>query len=156
MKNKISFVPKGYNIITPYLIVNNATKAIVFYKNIFGAEEIMKMVNEGKVRHAELKIGDSKIMLADEYPELEAHSPSTYGGSPISLHVYVADVEATAKKAVAAGAKLKRPVEKMFYGDVTGTIEDPFGHTWFISTHVEDVTMDELKKRASDLAKKTH
>jgi len=155
MKNKVKGIPEGYHSITPYLIVKNAKKAIEFYQKAFGATEIMCMEAPGnKIGHAELKIGDSKIMLADEYPEMGALSPQTIGGSPISIHLYVEDVDAVAKKAVEAGGKLVRPVTDMFYGDRSGGLEDPFGHKWYISTHVEDVTMDEINRRAKEMYQK--
>lgn len=150
MKNNVKPIPEGYNSITPYLIVGNAAQAIEFYKQAFDAIEVMRMGKPGdKIGHAELKIGDSKIMLADEYPEMDAKSPKAYGGSPVGIHLYVADVDATVKKALTAGAKLTKPVETMFFGDRSGAIEDPYGHKWYISTHVEDVSLDEIKARAA-------
>lgn len=148
---KVLPIPKGYHSVTPYLIVNNAAKAIDFYKKVFGAKEIARMEHSGKVGHAELKIGDAKIMLADEYPEMGARSPVAYGGSPISIYLYVKDVDAVVKLAVRSGAKLTRPVDNMFYGDRSGGITDPFGHIWYVATHVEDVSMAEIKKRAAAL-----
>ncbi len=149
---KVSFIPKGYHCITPYLIVDNATKAIAFYKKIFGAKEIMRMDRpDGKIGHAELKIGDAKIMLADECPEMKAHSPKGPHSGGISIHTYVKDVDATIKKAVTAGAKLTRKAEDMFYGDRSGSLRDPYGHHWFVSTHIEDVSKMQLKKRAAEL-----
>jgi len=150
-KIKVSFIPKGYNSVTPYLIINQAAKAIEFYKKAFGAKEIMRMEKpDGKIGHAELKIGDSKIMLADECPEMGAHSPRATG-TPVGLHLYVKDVDAVVKKAVASKAKLTRAVENMFYGDRSGALEDPFGHHWYISTHIEDVSKAAMKKRAAQL-----
>lgn len=147
-KKKVLPIPRGYNTVTPYLIVSGAVDAIAFYKKVFGAKNVMCMdKNSGKVSHAELQIGDTKIMLADEYPEMGARAPESYGGSPISIHLYVKDVDSVVKKAVAAGAKLLRPVQDMFYGDRSGGIEDPFGHVWYVATHVEDVTPKEIKKR---------
>jgi len=143
-------VPAGYHTATPYMIVNGAAKAIEFYKNAFGATELMRIAQpNGKIGHAEIKIGDSPIMLADEYPEMGARSPQSLGGSPVSIMLYVDKVDAVVKKAVAAGAKVVRPVEDKFYGDRSGTLEDPFGHQWHISTHQEDVTPEEMKKRAA-------
>ncbi len=143
-------VPEGYHSLTPYLILNNAGAAIAFYQAALGASEVMRMADpSGKIRHAEITIGDSRIMLADEHPELQALSPKTIGGSPISLHLYVADVDAAVERAVAAGAKLIRPVADQFYGDRVGGIEDPFGYRWFIATHKEDLTMDEIRRRAA-------
>ena len=150
----VSYKPEGYNNVMPYLIVNGAAKAIDFYKKIFGAKEIMRMADaEGKVGHAELQIGDSRICLADEYPQMGARSPQTIGGSPVSLFAYVPEVDATVKQAVAAGAKLTREVADQFYGDRMGGIEDPFGHTWYIATHKEDVSPEELKRRSEAMAK---
>ena len=143
-------IPQGYHSVTPYLILNSASDAIAFYKKALGADEVMRMEDPGgKVHHAEIKIGDSRIMLADEHPELQALSPKTIGGSPVSIHLYVADVDAAVERAVAAGAKLVRPVADQFYGDRVGGIEDPFGYRWFIATRKEDLTMDEIRRRAT-------
>ncbi|ACJ19906.1 Dot/Icm type IV secretion system effector PhnB [Coxiella burnetii] len=155
MSKKPTAIPPGYHSITPYLFVNEATKAIEYYKKAFGAEEEMRMeMPGGKIGHAELKIGDSKIMLADEFPEMGARSPRTYGGSPVTIHFYVEDVDKTAQQAVNAGGKLKGKVENQFYGDRSGTLEDPFGHTWNISTHIEDLSDEEIRKRAAELFSK--
>jgi PhnB protein len=146
-------IPDGYGSVTPYIIVAGAAKAIEFYKSVFGATERMRLGGpDGKIGHAELEIGDSLIMLADEHPEMGALAPPTVGGTPVGLHVYVADVDAVAAKAVAAGATLKRPVENQFYGDRLGSLIDPFGHLWHISTHVEDVSPDEIARRAAAMA----
>ena len=143
-------IPQGYHSVTPYLILNSASDAIAFYKKALGADEVMRMEDPGgKVHHAEIKIGDSRIMLADEHPELQALSPKTVGGSPVSIHLYVADVDAAVERAVAAGAKLVRPVADQFYGDRVGGIEDPFGYRWFFATRKEDLTMDEIRRRAA-------
>ena len=153
-KGKVKAMPDGYHNITPYLVVDGGAKALDFYKRVFGATERMRMPGPGgKVGHAELTVGDSMIMLADEHPEMGARGPRAFGGVAVSLHVYVPDVDATVKAAVAAGAKLLRPVENKFYGDRSGTIEDPFGHHWHVSTHVEDVPPDEMARRAASLAK---
>ena len=153
-KGKVKPVPEGYHSVTPYLIIDGAAKALDFYTRVFGATERMRMPGAGgKVGHAEIGLGDSVIMLADEHPEMGARGPGALGGSPVSLVLYVDDVDATVKAAVAAGAKLLRPVENQFYGDRSGTIEDPFGHRWHVSTHVEDVPPDELQRRAAALAK---
>ncbi|MFK3616149.1 Dot/Icm type IV secretion system effector PhnB [Coxiella burnetii] len=155
MSKKPTAIPPGDHSITPYLFVNEATKAIEYYKKAFGAEEEMRMeMPGGKIGHAELKIGDSKIMLADEFPEMGARSPRTYGGSPVTIHFYVEDVDKTAQQAVNAGGKLKGKVENQFYGDRSGTLEDPFGHTWNISTHIEDLSDEEIRKRAAELFSK--
>ncbi len=150
----VNYKPQGYNNVMPYLIVNGAAKAIEFYKKVFGAKEIMRMADhEGRVGHAELQIGDSRICLADEYPQMGARSPHTIGGSPVNLFTYVTDVDATVKQALAAGAQLKREVADQFYGDRVGGVEDPFGHTWYIATHKEDVPPEELKRRSEEMAK---
>ena len=149
-KGKAKPVPDGYHTATPYLIVDGAAKALDFYQRVFGATERMRMPGPGgKVGHAEISIGDSVIMLADEHPEIGARGPRAYGGAAVSLHLYVPDVDAMVKKAVAAGATLLRPVEDKFYGDRMGTIEDPFGHHWHVSTHQEDVPPDEMARRAA-------
>jgi PhnB protein len=146
-------VPDGYPSLTPYLIVGDAAGAIAFYQQVFGAKLRMKLDGpDGKIGHAELEIGNSLIMLADEHPEMGALSPKTVGGTPVGLHVYLEDVDAVAAKAVAAGAMLKRPVENQFYGDRLGSIVDPFGHLWHISTHVEDVSPEEIGRRAAAMA----
>jgi PhnB protein len=147
----IKAIPEGYHSITPYLIVSNAAKAIEFYKQAFNAKEIMRLNMGNKVGHAELQIGDSKIMLADEHPEMDARSPTTIGGSPISLHLYVQDVDATVKQAVSAGGKLVRPVDNKFYGDRSGEVQDPFGHRWYVATHIEDVAPEEIDRRVKEM-----
>lgn len=153
-KGKVNPVPEGYHTATPYLIVDGAAKALDFYQRVFGATERMRMPGPGgKVGHAEISIGDSVIMLADEHPEMGARGPRAYGGAAVSLHLYVPDVDAVVSKAVAAGATLLRPVEDKFYGDRMGTIEDPFGHHWNVSTHQEDVPPDEMARRAAALSK---
>ena len=150
MSDRVKPIPEGYHSVTPYLIVDGAARAIEFYKQAFGAVETFRMeAPGGRVGHAEVKIGDSHVMLADEHPEIGARGPRALGGSPVSLTLYVEDVDATVARAVEAGAKLKRPVADQFYGDRTGGVEDPFGHVWFVATHVEDVPYEELKKRAA-------
>ncbi len=142
-------IPDGYHSVTPYLIVKGAASAIDFYKKAWGATEQMRMVGpDGRVGHAELRIGDSVIMLADEHPEMGARGPQTIGGSPVSILLYVEDVDARASQAVAAGAKILRPVQDQFYGDRSGTFEDPFGHLWHVATHKEDLSPEEMRKRA--------
>src|SRR5690606_34489781 len=131
MASSVRGIPEGYHSLTPYLAVDDGARAIAFYQEAFGASEVMRMARpNGKVGHAELQIGDSRIMLADEYPDMGFRSPKTYGGSPVGLHLYVEDVDAVARRAVAAGAKELRPVKDQFYGDRTGSFEDPFGHVW--------------------------
>jgi PhnB protein len=148
--SKAKPIPKGYHTATPYLIVKDAAKAIEFYKKAFGAAEMMRMTQpDGRVGHAEIKIGDSPIMLADEFPEMGARSPQSLGGSPVSILLYVQDVDALTNQAITAGAKVVRPVKDQFYGDRSGSLEDPFGHQWHIATHVEDVPPEEMKKRAA-------
>ena len=143
-------IPEGYHSVTPYLIVDNAAQALEFYKKALGAVELMRMpAPDGRIGHAEIKIGDSPVMLADEFPGMGARSARTLGGSPISLMVYVEDVDARVAQAVAAGAKLVRPVANQFYGDRTGGIDDPFGYHWYLATHIEDVPPDELSRRAA-------
>ena len=150
----IKLVPDGYRSVTPYLIVADAASAITFYQNVFGAKLRMRLDGpNGKIGHAELEIGDSLIMLADEHPAMGAVAPPTVGGTPVGIHLYLDDVDAVAAKAAAAGATLKRPVENQFYGDRLGTIVDPFGHLWHISTHVEDVSPEEIGRRAAAMAK---
>jgi len=151
-KAKVAATPKGYNTVTPYLIIDNAAKAIEFYKQVFGAKEVMRMQKpDGKIGHAELKIGDAKIMLADEYLECDARAPKAFGGSPVSIHLYMKSVDSVVDRAVSAGAKLTRPVENMFYGDRSGMLEDPYGHKWCVSTHIENVSPAQMKKRAAEL-----
>ena len=153
MAGKVKPIPEGYGSVTPYLIVQDAANAIDYYKKVFGATERMRMPGpDGKIAHAEIQIGGSYIMLADENPEMGARSPKTVGGSPISLLVYVENVDRTVEKAVAAGAKVKSKVENKFYGDRMGGIEDPFGHQWYVATHVEDVSPEEMQRRMEAMA----
>ena len=150
MINTVKPIPEGYHTATPYLIVNAAADAIEFYKKAFGAKEIMRMTQpDGKIGHAEIKIGDSRVMLADEFPQMGARSPQSLGGSPVSILLYVEDVDAMFTQAVAAGATVQRPVADQFYGDRTGGVTDPFGHVWYIATHKEDVSSEEMKKRVA-------
>lgn len=149
--SKVSYIPKGYNSITPYLVIKGAGQAIDYYKKVFGATEVFRMDQpDGKVGHAELKIGDSLIMVADENPQMgEGHSSAaTIGASPISLYLYIPDVDHVFQRAVAEGAKAIKPVENQFYGDRTGFLRDPFGHFWGLATHVEDVSPAEMEQRA--------
>ena len=143
-------IPEGHNAVSPYLIVDGAVRALEFYKRAFGATEKFRMATPGgKIGHAEITIGDTVIMLADEHPDHNAHGPRHYHGSPVSLHLYVEDADKIAQQAVAAGATLTEPVADMFYGDRRGAIEDPFGYTWHVATHVEDLTPDEIDRRAA-------
>jgi len=142
-------IPDGYHTATPYLIIGGAGDAIEFYKKAFGATELFRFPTpDGKVGHAEIKIGDSPIMLADEFPEMGYKGPQTLGGSPVSIMIYVEDVDTIFNQAVAAGAAIKEAVSDKFYGDRLGTVTDPFGHVWHISTHKEDVSIEEMQKRA--------
>ncbi len=146
-------IPDGYPRVTPYLIVDGAAAAIDFYKSVLGATERMRMAGpDGKLGHAELAIGDSVIMLADEHPEMNAWGPKTVGGTPVFLHVYVEDADRVFECAVEAGAEALQPVEDKFYGDRSGGFEDPFGHHWNVATHVEDIPPDEMSKRAAEAA----
>lgn len=139
-------VPAGYHSVTPYLVVKGAADAIAFYQKAFGATELLRMpLPGGKIAHAEVKIGDSPVMLADETDEF--HAPQPGAGSPVSLMVYVADVDRVFAQAIAAGAKELRPLADQFYGDRLGTLMDPFGHVWSLATHVEDVAPDEIERR---------
>ncbi len=143
-------IPDEYPRVSPYLIADGAAAAIDFYKLVFGATERMRMPGpDGRLGHAELQIGESVIMLADEHPEMGIHGPRTIGGSPVTLHVYVEDADAAFERAVNAGATSLRPMENQFYGDRSGQFEDPFGHRWNVATHVEDVPTDEMEKRAA-------
>jgi PhnB protein len=153
MAGKVKPIPEGYATITPYLIVKGAANAIDFYKKVFGATERMRMPGpDGKIGHAELQIGGSNVMLADESTEMNTRSPKAVGGSPVGLVLYVENVDKTVEKAVGAGAKLKTKVEDKFYGDRMGTIEDPYGHIWYVGTHVEDVSPEEMKRRMEAMA----
>src|ERR687895_304237 len=141
-------IPEGYPRVTPYLIVDGAAAAIDFYKSVLGASERMRMGGPGeKVGHAELEIGDSVIMLADEHPEMDALGPKSVGGTPVTLHVYVEDADSVFQRAIDAGAEARQPLEDKFYGDRSGSFEDPFGHGWHVATHVEDVPPEEMEKR---------
>lgn len=154
MPNHVKPIPEGYHNVTAYLVVQGAAAAIDFYKKVFGAVETVRMPQpDGRIAHAELKLGDSVIMLADEFPEMEAVSPKALGNSPVGLLLYVNDVDSTVEHAVALGAQVKRPVADQFYGDRTGTIEDPFGHKWTLARHMEDVSPEEMKRRMAAMQK---
>jgi PhnB protein len=147
-------IPAGYHSVTPYLIVKGAANAIDFYKKVFGATELMRFAGPGgTIGHAEIKIGDSPIMLADEHPQMGYRSPASLGGTPVSIMLYVDDVDKVVDGAVKAGANLERAVADQFYGDRNGTIHDPYGHVWTIATHQEDVSQEEMERRAAALAK---
>jgi PhnB protein len=142
-------IPEGYHSVTPYLIIKGAAGAIDFYKRAFGATEAMRMDEpDGRIGHAEIRIGDSTVMLADEYPEMGHRSPLSLGGAGVSLMIYVDRVDDVYKRAIAAGAKEVQPLKDQFYGDRSGTLQDPFGHVWTVATHIEDVEPDEMQKRA--------
>lgn len=144
-------IPEGYPRVTPYLCVDGAAEAIDFYVSVLGATERMRMpAPDGRIGHAELELGNGLVMLADEFPDMGFRSPKSVGGTPITLHVYVEDVDAVFAAALARGAEELSPVKNEFYGDRTGQIEDPFGHRWNISTHVEDVPPEEMEKRAEE------
>jgi PhnB protein len=141
-------IPEGYHSVTPYLAVRNASAALDFYQKAFGATELMRMPDDqGRVAHAEIKIGDSPIMLADEHPELDFLGPESRGGSSVGLLIYTEDVDALFRRAMEAGATEVRPLKDEFYGDRTGTVRDPFGHVWHLSTHKEDVSPEEMEER---------
>lgn len=146
---KVKPIPDGYHSVTPYLIIDGASDAIDFYAQVFDATERMRMaMPDNKVGHAELELGDAVIMLADEFPDMDIKGPTTLGGSPVNIHLYVEDVDATFERAVAAGADVLQPLEDKFYGDRAAQLRDPFGHIWSIATHTEDVPPDEMAKRA--------
>jgi len=144
-------IPDGYPQVTPYLCVDGAAAAIEFYSMVFGAKERMRMpAPDGRIGHAELQFGDSVVMLSDEYPEMGVKGPKSLGGTPVTLSVYVEDVDAVFGQAVQAGASALRQPENQFYGDRSGQFEDPFGHRWNVATHVEDVSPDEMARRAAE------
>jgi PhnB protein len=150
MSAKVKPIPDGHHVVTPYLSIKGAANAIEFYKKAFGAREVMRMAQpDGRLGHAELQIGDSRIMLADEFPDMNFRSPHSIGGTPVHLHLYVEDVDAVVTQAVAAGAKVLRPVQDQFYGDRSGSLADPHGHVWHVATHTEDLSMEEIEKRAA-------
>lgn len=150
MPGLVKPIPDGYHTVTPYLVIDGAAAAIEFYKNAFGATELFRMAQpNGKVGHAEIKIGDSPIMLADENPKMGARGPKAIGGCPITIMLYVEDVDALYARAIAAGARPDRPIQNQFYGDRSGSVDDPFGYKWHIATHVEDVPTEEVRRRAA-------
>jgi PhnB protein len=143
-------IPDGYGTVTPYLNIRGAADAIAFYAKAFGAKELFRMPQpDGRIGHAELQIGTSRVMLADEFPEREIRGPVSLGGSSVGFSMYVEDVDAVVARAVAAGATIERPVEDQFYGDRVGIVKDPFGHVWYVATHKEDLSPEEMKQRAA-------
>lgn len=155
MSNKVKPVPEGYHHVTPYLSIQGAAAAIEFYKKVFGAVEVVRMPQpDGRVGHAELKFGDSYVMLADEFPEMNVVGPKTLGNTSVGLLLYVDDVDKTVERAVALGAKVIKPPQDQFYGDRSATLEDPFGHKWTVAVHMEDVTPEEMKRRMAAMATK--
>jgi PhnB protein len=153
-KKTVNFMPKGYHTVTAYLACGNAAGAIDFYKKAFGASEVVRMATPGGgIAHAEVQIGDSRIMLTDEYREMNFLAPQSRGGTTVHMHLYVKDCDAMLQRAVGAGAKMVREAKDQFYGDRTGSVEDPFGHIWHLATHKEDLSMAEIRKRGEKFAK---
>jgi len=148
-------VPQGYHSVTPYLVVDGAANAIDFYAKAFGAEEVMRMPMGERIGHAEIRIGDSHVMLADEFPDQGHRGPKSYGGTSVSLMVYLPDVDTVFARALAAGATEERAVVDQFYGDRSGTLRDPFGHCWMLATHVEDVSPEEMRRRMANMSPET-
>jgi PhnB protein len=153
MSPKVNLIPAGYHSVTPYLAIKGASDAIEFYKKAFGAVEVLRMPGPGDtIGHAEVKIGDSRVMLADEFPDLNFFSPNHFKGSSIHIHLYVEDVDSVFNRALKAGAREVRPLRDEFYGDRTGSLEDPFGHVWHVASHVKDLSMEEITKAAAKIA----
>ena len=151
MSGKVKAIPEGYHSVTPYLTVEGGAEAIEFYKKAFGAREIFRMpMPDGRMGHAEIQIGDSRVMLADESREMDTKSPHNLGGSPLGLMIYVENVDEVFNRAISAGAREARPVKDQFYGDRSGNLVDPFGHKWTIATHIEDVPPQEMEKRMEE------
>jgi len=150
---RVSPIPSGYHMVTPYLSIRGAARAIDFYKQAFGAEEMLRVPGpEGMIGHAEIRIGDSRVMLSDEYEAMNFLGPQSRGGTTVHLHLYVEDADDLVDRAVEAGARMVRPVQEQFYGDRLGTVEDPFGHFWHIATHTRDVPIDDMKRAAEEMA----
>lgn len=148
MSGTVKPIPDGHRTVTPYLAIKNAARALTFYQQAFGATETYRLtMPDGRIGHAEIRLGDSLVMLSDEFPEYGGRAPDTLGGSPVSLHLYVDDVDAFVKRALAAGATERKPVTDQFYGDRSGQLEDPFGHLWWVATHKENVGPEEMQKR---------
>lgn len=147
MTKSVKPIPKGFHSVTPHLVARNADQAIAFYTRAFGAEELSRMPSaDGKVMHAEIKIGDSILMLCDEFPQMNCLGPPSLGGSPVTIHVYVEDADAVFQQAVAAGATVKMPLEDTFWGDRYGKVTDPFGHEWSIATRMRELTPEDIRK----------
>ncbi|HUI26779.1 MAG TPA: VOC family protein [Candidatus Kryptonia bacterium] len=154
MTSKPKPIPDGFHGATPYLCCRDAGKAIEFYKRAFGATEVIRLAEPGgRIGHAEIKIGDAVIMISDEYPDVGATSPQALGGSAVTIHLYVPDVDAQVRRAVAVGATVQRPPEDQFYGDRSGTLTDPYGHRWMLATRIEDVSAEEMQQRYDALMK---
>jgi PhnB protein len=146
------FIPEGFATVTPYLIVRGGSEALEFYNKVFNATELYRMpMPNGKLGHAEFRIGNSRLMLADEAPEMNVRAPQSLGGSPVGMCIYVEDCDSVFNRAVAAGAKVERPLADQFYGDRSGTVVDPFGHKWTIATHKEEVSPEEIKERMAKM-----
>lgn len=145
-------IPEGYHSLTPYLVIDGAAKALEYYKAAFGATELFRMEHEGKIGHAEMKIGDSPFMLSDEHPEMGYSGPKSLGGSAVGLMIYVEDCDAVFNQAIAAGGTEMKALQDQFYGDRSGTLTDPFGHIWTVATHKEDVSPEEIDKRLAAMA----
>ena len=157
MTTKVKPIPEGYHTITPYLIVKDGPRAIEFYKKAFGAQELFRMPGpDGNIAHAELQIGNSRFMLGTESPQMGSRSPETLKGTPVGLFLYLEDVDTAYKRAVDAGAKAQQPPQDMFWGDRYGKVADPFGHEWQLATHKEDVTPEEVGRRAQAAMKQTN
>lgn len=157
MPGKVKPIPEGHRTVAPYLAIKDAVRALDFYQRAFGATVTYKLLTpDGRVGHAEIRLGDSIVMLADEFPEFGGKAPDPLGGSPVSIHLYVEDVDAFVKRALGAGARERRPVMDQFYGDRSGQIEDPFGHLWWVATHKEDVSAEEIQKRVQALFATKH
>jgi PhnB protein len=155
MANRVNPIPKGYRSVTPYLTVNDAVRALDFYKRAFGAQEVMRMDGpDGKIGHAEIKIGDSMVMLGDEMPGMGARSPLALGGTTGGIMLYVENADAVFNQAVQAGAQIESPIADMFWGDRYGRLKDPFGHSWSVATHIEDVAPAEMSKRMQEAMSK--
>jgi len=152
MPSKVKPIPEGHHTVAPYPAIKNAVSALEFYKKAFGAKETYRLIlPDGRLGHAEIRLGDSLVMLADEFPEFGGKAPESLGGSPVSIHLYVEDVDVFVKRAVAEGARLLKPVADQFYGDRSGQLEDPYGHLWWVATHKEDVAPEEMQKRVRAL-----